>query len=86
MGTQNLAHQKNEGKIFFEFLYQNHFLGKFRQYTNGKKPNFGQKIFLGGNGAPSKNNFRDLRVSSELLYSLALEPHFRPRHMAWGIE
>ena len=69
MVTQNFPHQKNEEKIFFEFLYQNHFLWKFRQFTKGTKPNLGQEIFLGGNGAPFRKKIGDLRIIV-FLYSL----------------
>ena len=86
MVTQNFPHKKNEEKIFFELLYQNHFFGKFRHWTNGKKTNLGQKMFLGGNWAPSKKNFRHLRVSPEFLNSKSLEPPVRPRHIVWELE
>ena len=83
---------KKEGQIFlmkkiiFEFLYQNHFLGKFRHRTNGKKTNLGQKMFLRGNGAPSAKNFGHLKVSPEFLNYKSLEPHIRPRHIVWELE
>ena len=86
MVTQNFPHKKMRKKYFLNFYTKITFWGSLGNKLMGKKTNLGQKMFLVGNGAPSKKNFGHLRVSPEFLNYKSLESHIRPRHIVWELE